>query len=98
VKTSGEYTFEFGKRFRGWRLQFYWPELTIRRWERGEIEWLVGFDTRARIVSNPTNGYYYGAGFRVLGFGVGADFYHDKHLEAVDLGGNNYGPATGEKP
>lgn len=65
MKTDGMCTLKFGKA----RVQFYWPELTLRR-----REFFLGIDTVARFVNQPAQ-YYWGAGAKILGFGVGFDYH-----------------------
>jgi hypothetical protein len=65
VKTDGMFTWKMRKA----RLQLYWPELTLSK-----AEVFVGIDTVARFVNKPAQ-YYYGAGVKVLGFGIGFDYF-----------------------
>jgi hypothetical protein len=52
-----------------WRLQIYWPEITVK-----EREVFLGLDSCIRIVRDKRQRYY-GFGLRVIGFGIGIDYY-----------------------
>ena len=70
MKTNGMYTKEIGK----WRIQFYWMNFTITK-----SEFYVGCDTVVRFVrqhyTGRDAGFYRGAGFQILGFGIGIDYF-----------------------
>jgi hypothetical protein len=50
------------------RLQLYWPSA---RWSARE-KWIF-MDTRVSISRDKERGYF-GAGFQILGFGIGGDY------------------------
>lgn len=62
--TLGLRTVEISK----WRVQFYWPLLTIR-----SNEIFIEANTCIRIMCN-RHDRYYGFGFAIVGFGIGVDY------------------------
>lgn len=66
MRTAGLYSLSIGKA----RLQFYWPVITLRRYELH-----VRAGTTVRLVVDLTEERYCGVGLQILGFGFGADYY-----------------------
>jgi hypothetical protein len=60
-------------RFEPWRLQLYWPKLTVRVGRQSEFFIDLGSDLR--FVWDRRDGLYAGAGFELLGLGIGLDYY-----------------------
>lgn len=66
MKTIGYRTWHLGS----WRIQAYWPTVTI---DRTELHF--GVDTAIRIANRTdSKGRYAGAGFAFLGFGIGVAY------------------------
>lgn len=65
----GVRTFKFGP----WRLQLYWPKFTVRVGLQSELFIDLGSDLR--FVIDRRHGVYAGAGFELLGFGLGLDYF-----------------------
>ena len=69
MMTLGVRTFHMGP----YRLQLYWPKLTVRMGRQSEFFIDLGSDLR--FVVDRREGFYAGAGFELLGLGVGLDYF-----------------------
>jgi hypothetical protein len=69
MKTLGQATLKIGD----WRFQCYWPPVTLRFGPQSEF--FIDMATCVRFVIDRRRGFYVGAGFNLLGFGIGGDYF-----------------------
>lgn len=79
IKSDGLSVFKFGKlngdNHHKFQLQLLYPAFTLRS-DSDIKELFLGLDTAFRMIKDTRNGFYFGTGFSILGFGIALDYHN----------------------